>query len=98
MPLFKCTSCGCVENTAISGYWSQQLVFNARLAKETRPPPKLSGKPWAPLCSECNPDIGKWHGQFPKEAPAVRGYKLGDDGFLYNAEWKPSCVKIVGDP
>lgn len=21
MPIFKCTKCGCIENTALSGYW-----------------------------------------------------------------------------
>ena len=80
MPLFKCSICGCVENTALSGYW---------IAKRDRKPA---------LCSYCDPDIGKWHDQFPRETPSVRGYKLGDDGFLYNAEWKPLSVTIVGDP
>ena len=25
------------------------------------------GKP--PICSECDPDIGEWHGRFPKRVP-----------------------------
>lgn len=65
MPLFKCSSCGCVENTAVCHYWSD---FRER----------------PPLCSECDPQIGKWHGLFDKK-PAT-GYKLGNDGFLYEPE------------
>ena len=25
-----------------------------------------------PLCSACDPDIGKWHGEFPREPFALR--------------------------
>ncbi len=42
------------------------------------------------LCSECNPEIGKWHGVFEKKSAA--GYFLGNDGFLYsktdNLDWR----------
>ena len=50
MPLFKCSKCGCVENTACYNYWM-------RVHKKE------------PLCSECDPEIGKWHGHFPKRLP-----------------------------
>ena len=49
MPLFKCSKCGCCENTALSNYW--WTVF-----QEKKPP----------LCSECDPEIGKWHEHFTK--------------------------------
>ena len=49
MGVFVCDSCGCLENTACSLYWSKQR-----------------GEP--ALCSECDPDIGRWHGRFPKRA------------------------------
>jgi hypothetical protein len=49
MSLFKCGKCGCIENTAVSHYWTRE-----------------KGTP--PLCSECDPEIGKWHGRFPKQS------------------------------
>ena len=36
------------------------------------------------LCSECDPDIGKWHGCFPKKS--AKGMVLASDGFLYSPE------------
>ncbi len=66
MPLFKCSACACVENTALCRYW-----------------PRM-GKREAALCSECDPAIKKWHGEFPRERVNVEGYKLGNDGFLYH--------------
>ena len=50
MPLFECSKCHCVENTALSNYAWNHLH---------------DGLP--PLCSECDPEIGKWHGQFTNE-------------------------------
>jgi hypothetical protein len=39
-----------------------------------------------PLCSECDPKIGKWHGEFKKES--ATGYILSSDGYLYTQkEW-----------
>lgn len=32
------------------------------------------------LCSQCNPDIGKWHGIFGREDAAEAGYELEGDG------------------
>lgn len=48
MSLFICSNCGCLENTALCGYW-----FRTKMDE--------------PLCSECDPRIGKWHGCFPKK-------------------------------
>lgn len=37
-----------------------------------------------PLCSACDPEIGRWHGRFPRQPAA--GMLLGSDGFLYSQE------------
>jgi len=63
MPLFKCTKCGVIENTATSNFW---------ITKEP------------PLCSQCDPAIGKWHGIFDRKPAA--GMKIGSDGLLYSPE------------
>ncbi len=55
MSAFRCEKCGCIENTAVCGYWWKE---------ENKPA----------LCSECDPEFGKWHGFFPK-----RQYKKGDN-------------------
>ncbi len=76
MSLYRCTKCDVVENTALGGYWLQQMA-----AAE-------SSQPFRPLCSQCNPDIGVWHGQFPREG--VTGEWLVDNrGFL----WRPDQIK-----
>lgn len=49
MPLYECSKCHAVENTAMANYWW-------KVQHEKQPA----------LCSECDPDIGKWHGEFPK--------------------------------
>jgi hypothetical protein len=36
------------------------------------------------LCSQCDPEIGKWHGSFPRTA--AKGFILCSDGFLYSKE------------
>lgn len=64
MPVFRCSKCGCIENTALSGYWFR------------------NGKP--PLCSACDPAIGKWHNKFKKESAV--GMLEGSDGFLYHPD------------
>lgn len=56
MPLFKCEQCGCVENTALSNYWTRNLNWD-RLPEPPNHPA---------LCSACDPKIGKWHNQFPQ--------------------------------
>lgn len=50
MSLFVCEECRCVENTALSGFWLRNT----------------EGRKGKALCSECDPEIGKWHGRFPK--------------------------------
>jgi hypothetical protein len=59
MPLFKCEQCGCVENTALSNYWTRNLVFTDNHVTAT-PPTNPA------LCSACDPKIGAWHGEFPQ--------------------------------
>jgi len=81
MPIFRCSRCGAIENTALSNYWSQKYGFGDE-------------KPSDVLCSECDPEIGKWHGCFPKD-PAD-GFDIGEDGFLYHPDHKPHHTKIVG--
>lgn len=66
MPIFKCSKCGMLDNTAISGYWARQM--------DSLPA----------LCAECNPEIGKWHGEFERVTPESQGYVEGPDGFLYS--------------
>lgn len=88
MSIFKCSKCGCVENTALSRYWVRD--FDKEL----------------PLCSECDPKIGKWHDSFDKKNVSEVGYFLGNDGFLYHPkevedgslEWREKCqgFKILG--
>jgi hypothetical protein len=63
MPLYACSRCNVVENTALGGYWVQQ-----RRARE-------AGVPHAPLCSECDPEIGQWHGQFPRTQMTDGGWE-----------------------
>lgn len=33
-----------------------------------------SANGYPPLCSQCSPAIGKWHGQFPRRTPEECGY------------------------
>ncbi|MCO8166897.1 hypothetical protein NJC40_03770 [Pseudomonas sp. 21LCFQ02] len=56
MSLFQCYACGCRENTATSNFALR------RVAGQWRGVPSL---PWM-LCSACDPDIGRWHGEFER--------------------------------
>lgn len=67
MPLFECSNCHCIENTACCGYWVRE-------------------KNTPPLCSECDPEYGKWHNMFEKKSAV--GMLVGSDGFLYSSEEK----------
>jgi hypothetical protein len=52
--LFVCDECDTVENTALAGphgYWLRNEYGHDGKAR----------------CSACNPEIGKWHGLFPRE-------------------------------
>lgn len=73
MPLYMCSTCGCVENTATGGYWAQQMEHHERGGA----PPAFE-----PLCSEHNPAIGKWHGEWPKKL--AEGYVATREGFIYS--------------
>lgn len=89
MPLFRCSKCGCVENTAVSNYWTR-TIRSIKGEKEKTPP----------LCSECDPEIGIWHGYFPKHSAV--GYLITDQGFLYTKENQvmgliSSNITIVGE-
>ena len=81
MPLFRCTKCGCVENTAISGYWNRHIKH--RDGRHICPQEEFDKK-FPPLCSECDPDINQWHDSFEKKSAV--GYFVGADGFLYKKE------------
>lgn len=65
MPLFNCTSCGAVENTALSNYWADQSASR-----------RTSSVPFNPVCSKCDPRIGEWHGKFPRKYEPVSDQSL----------------------
>jgi hypothetical protein len=46
-----------------------------------------------PICSECDPAIGKWHGRFPKESASGKGLIVASDGFLYDTTEKDLLLK-----
>lgn len=71
MSLFRCEECGCFENTALSN-WAMR--FFGKTPDGVVPPA---------LCSECDPGIGKWHGEWPKQS--ADGMFVGP-GNLYHAE------------
>ncbi len=75
MPLFPCSKCNCVEDTALSHYWSARL-------RQT-----------FTVCSACDPTIGKWHGEFPKESAA--GWISDRNGFLLD---KRAVERWLGQP
>lgn len=81
MPLFRCSKCGCVENTALSNFWQAVDKANA-------------------LCSECDPAIGLWHGQFQKRSAA--GMMVDQKGHLWSKEaieagQLPAAYRIVDE-
>lgn len=80
MPLFACTKCNCVEDTALSHYWS------ARLRQKS------------PLCSTCDPTLGKWHNEFPRES--AQGWVSDRNGFLLDKRavesWLGQSVALFG--
>lgn len=82
MSIFRCSKCGCVENTATSNFWEQRYPFGG-------------GNPKPELCSECDTEIGKWHGRFEKKS--AKGLMLGEDGFLYDREQEVKHTKIVSE-
>jgi hypothetical protein len=75
MPLFPCSKCNCVEDTALCHYWSARL-------RQT-----------SPLCSGCDPAMGKWHGEFPRES--AHGWISEGSGFLLD---KRAVERWLGQP
>jgi hypothetical protein len=75
MPLFPCSKCNCIEDTALCHYWSARL-------RQT-----------SAVCSACDPAIGKWHGEFPKES--AEGWIRDRSGFLLD---KGSVERWLGQP
>lgn len=89
MPLFRCSKCGCVDNTAVTNYWTRTIVAINKNEEEE-----------PPLCSECDPKIGIWHDFFEKKSAV--GYLITDQGFLYTKQDKAlgtisSNITIVGE-
>jgi len=66
MPLYECSVCHAVENTALTNFWWDHM-------HESKPA----------LCSECDPAIGKWHGQFPKITAAEFKKKFPHETIRY---------------
>lgn len=76
MPVFICSNCKMMENTATSSYWHRDL---GKPTSEKTPSP--------PLCSLCDPTRGKWHGLFQRE-PMPPDHVVGPDGFVYHKDDK----------
>ena len=72
MSLFQCEECGCRENTAVCNYWSRNDVDSACKGRK--------------LCSACDPDIGKWHGQFERVLLPIGMFKTNQRGNLEHIE------------
>jgi hypothetical protein len=75
MPLFPCSKCNWIEDTALCHYWSARL----------RQTPTI--------CSVCDPTIGKWHGEFPRES--AQGWIVDRSGFLLD---KSAVERWLGQP
>ena len=84
MPLFMCAKCKCVDNTALTNYWTKDYDDDMNKLPDTQPA----------LCSSCDPKIGHWHGQF--EQHRADGLYIGEDGFLYGGMEDVRHTAIVG--
>lgn len=76
MSLFKCEECGVVENTALCGWaWEpdpDDMTIDVPMpGAKTVPKPKRRRRL---ICSQCNPEIGKWHNRFPRQDADEAGY------------------------
>ncbi len=54
-----------------------------------------------PVCSACDPDIGRWHDQFPRQYPEEGGWILDKrSGFFWQKgeveRWLGQPVQIIG--
>lgn len=87
MPLFACTNCDAIDNTSISGYWSQRLYASDTHAE------------FKPKCSECH--AGEWHGKFPKRFSKIEGYVPDPKmpGFIMpKGGWNPKAPDAATAP
>jgi hypothetical protein len=55
----------------------------------------------APVCSACDPGIGKWHNEFPRQSLAEGGWiRNKQTGFLWNKgeveDWLGQPIELVG--
>ena len=55
----------------------------------------------SPTCSACDPNIGKWHGEFPRQSPAQGGWEREWHGSLlwHKREiehWLGQSIEIIG--
>ncbi len=86
MPLFACTKCDTVDNTAVSDYWIQQKEHF-----------ELSGtrEGFRALCSACR--LGKWHGEFTRRT--VQQAKMIEDaqGFLVDDPRDADATKMFAE-
>ncbi len=56
-----------MENTALANYWAREFIHG-------------DGAP--ALCTQCDPETGKWHERFPRTQ--IRAdQEVGPDGFVY---------------
>lgn len=70
MPVFLCSKCKVMENTAGSNYWTREFLHG-------------DGAP--ALCTECDPEIRKWHGMFERRQ-MPEDHVVGPDGFVYQKD------------
>jgi hypothetical protein len=82
MPLFMCSRCGCVDNTATSKFWEQQMTA-VELGIEHKP-----------LCAECSPQVRRWHGHFPRKL--AEGFVADQRGFIYTPEQAAGSASHMG--
>lgn len=85
MPLFVCSTCHCFDNTATSGYWTQEMEHFEKHGTRAG---------FNPQCSEHNPAIGKWHGEWKQERPV--GWKTDRRGFIWRPEELPHVPAHLG--
>lgn len=67
MSMFVCDTCGVIENTALAGfrgYHGRNVVLTD---EERRDHPDWELGDGKARCSECNPEVGRWHGHWKKE-------------------------------
>ena len=46
------------------------------------------------MCSECDPEIGEWHGKFPKQT--VEQFRKSDPRFLIDYPYEQKAQRLNG--